>query len=392
VKRKIIITSAILVGLLLIPILVTLIGETIVAIQYGKKSIPSGYERSVYSSKLTEEEHLARIKDIEERNNNGRTKAEVYIVYSFDNAPEYFLIQHYRVGEDGKDIPVYYSFGVIENDKYYLMKIYCRDKGVVKVVDGENPYSLNGVLDKKKYYADRTYYSTAGIFAWENADGKITGYDTSPDYDKKTKRFNQNLFELSAEKIEELKMNRFVSDGRIEEFTGDYKSGYIKPEFSTIYTLEEHELRIRAEVQKRNREIEYFSFLYSFDGEPEYFIIEYSSGYPRVEYGYIENDEYYRFIWSDNIMETSKSAVKYTEENPYRVASALNCKKYFSPYGQFAWEAGDGRFKGFEVVDNFNKNTYYVSNNVIDMSDAHKEFYSSKNFINYSDRILLWQK
>jgi len=44
------------------------------------------------------------------------------------------------------------------------------------------------------------------------------------------------------------------------------------------------------------------------------------------------------------------------------------------------------------VVDNFNKNTYYVSNNVIDMSDAHKEFYSSKNFINYSDRILLWQK
>lgn len=340
-----------------------------------------GYERSAYSSKLTEEEHLARIKDIEERNNNGRTKAEVYIVYSFDNAPEYFLIQHYSVNENGEILPVYYNMGFIENDKYYLMDINDDNNYSAKREEGNNPYALNGVMESKKYFAEKSYYGSSFIIGWEK-DDKFIGYDVS----------QSKIFELTEEKIEELKKNRFVATAQTEEFKGDFKSGYYMPEFSTIYTPEEHELRIRAEVQKRNREIEYFSILYSFDGAPKYFLLEYSSGYPRVEYGYIENDEYYRFIWSDNIMGTSKSAVKYTEENPYRVASALNCKKYFSPYGQFAWEAGDGRFKGFEVVDNFNKNTYYVSNNVIDMSDAHKEFYSSKNFINYSDRILLWQK
>ena len=393
-KKKIIISILIILSAIILLLVGFLLGKYTPRKIKGviDPNITTGYELSAYSSKLTEEEHVARIKDIEERNNNGRTKTEVYIVYSFDNAPEYFLIQHYSVNENGETVPIYYSMGFIENDKYYLMDIYARDKGFLKKIEGENPYSLNSVLDKKKYYADKTYYGTASIFAWETDDGKMMGYDTRPEYDAEKKTYKANLFELTEEKIEELKKNRFVATAQTEEFNGDFKSGYYMPEFSTTYTPEEHELRIRAEVQKRNREIEYFSILYSFDGAPKYFILEYSSGYPRVEYGYIENDEYYRFIWSDNNMETSKSAVKFTEENPYRVASALNCKKYFSPYGQFAWEAGDGRFKGFEVVDNFNKNTYYVSNNVIDMSDVHKEFYSSKNFINYSDRILLWQK
>ena len=122
-KKKIIISILIILSAIILLLVGFLLGKYTPRKIKGviDQNITTGYELSAYSSKLTEEEHLARIKDIEERNNNGRTKTEVYIVYSFDNAPEYFLIQHYSVNEYGEILPVYYNMGFIENDKYYLI-------------------------------------------------------------------------------------------------------------------------------------------------------------------------------------------------------------------------------------------------------------------------------
>ena len=143
-----------------------------------------GYQRPEFSTKYTEEEHIERLHELameklyRKYGSNGY-RYEIYTIYSFQLEPEYFLIQEYAqhlISNKLVEEPCRYWMGFIENDEYYIIvndfygsiiyysedienSLYINWKDE-RAYLGENPYSINGVLDKKKFYGG------FGQFAW----------------------------------------------------------------------------------------------------------------------------------------------------------------------------------------------------------------------------------
>ncbi len=157
-------------------------------VQFHEHDIEKGYQRPEFSTKYTEEEHIERLHELameklyRKYGTNGY-RYEIYTVYSFQLEPEYFLIQEYAqhlISNKLVEEPCRYWMGFIENDEYYIivndfygsivhygediednLYVYNESK---RAYIGENPYSINGVLDQKKFYGG------FGQFAWIEND------------------------------------------------------------------------------------------------------------------------------------------------------------------------------------------------------------------------------
>ncbi len=152
--------------------------------------IERGYQRPEFYTRYTEHEHIDRLHNLAVEKFAEKKKFDelvgklytaeysVYTIYSFQNKPEYFLIQEkliYNFEEfEGKEEFSRYWMGFIEFDEYYIIvdDFHFAEWGVFDesfmqnsrrsalAYRGENPYSINGVLDNKKFYGG------FGQFAW----------------------------------------------------------------------------------------------------------------------------------------------------------------------------------------------------------------------------------
>ena len=234
------------------------------------------------------------------------------------------MIQHYSVNTKGEIVPAYFVIGFIENETYYL--ITARLPEGYYGCKGENPYSLKGVIENKKYFAEKSYYGDDGIFAWEK-EGKIIGYDPQVEYNYD---YDSGVeFEVTEVKKEDLKKNRFVAEANTVNFDELVKDGYYKTAYTSEFATEEHEERIRTIYEEKGYTVLYVSIVYSFSGDPEYFCIEAYNGASTGGFmvGYIEKDKYYR-IW-ENFWGTLEGELQ-LGENPYETAGVLDKKKYYA--------------------------------------------------------------
>ena len=335
-----------------------------------------GYDRKPYSSELTEEEHLERLTLAEKEYYNGRYYSEVYILYSFDEDPEYFLIQRYIPNSSSGELePLNYSIGFIEDDKYYLTEIRERlyGEGYVNCcyISGENPYLEQDVLDAKKYYAEKECHGYESFFAYEK-DGEIVGI-TDP---------------LDQEKIEELAKNRFVAEAQTFEYLYSGKTEYFElSEWDDSLTEENifKEAKTRLEyyfndyniTDNQVKEVKQLKTVFSFDGKPRYCLAEldiinaYLEEYESTEYlllliddgqYYIVNQRVYS-LWKDKIV-------------------------YYHPMGQFAWKE-EGYFVGYKVNVDFIKKTYEIEYQSEDISKGQVKMYRRSNFFFKEDLTIL---
>ncbi len=143
-----------------------------------------------FTSKYTEEEHLNRIKTAVM---NFYSKDDflwgefsykicdcvVYIVYSFDNKPEYFLVELISKSINNLSQEDYYAYGYlmgfIMEDRYYNYLIYTNLKSGHEY--GQSPYAKNGLLNNKKYIGQDPY-NWMFCMAYEQ-DGVIYGNEDS---------------------------------------------------------------------------------------------------------------------------------------------------------------------------------------------------------------------
>ncbi|MBE5749545.1 MAG: hypothetical protein E7346_01580 [Clostridiales bacterium] len=187
---------------------------------YGDGSY--GYFRRKYESVYNEEEHIQRIAEQFKESSLFDVRAgeyEVYILYSFQENPEYFLIQTYS-WDDGE--PFCYYVGHVENDEYYIfnlsrvVKFYEEGKEGIgldgnRICVGENFYSKAGVINARKYYG------CMGMFAWEleestfknSKERRIFHYlTTAPSGD--TLYIDNQIVEMSEEVYEQYKKCTYV--------------------------------------------------------------------------------------------------------------------------------------------------------------------------------------
>ena len=183
-----------------------------------------------YQSAYTIEEHKQNLYQLalwDSRSDS--TDAEVYIMYSFNDAPEYFFVEATFTDYDGT-IEYDCVHGCIYNDEYYMYEHVHWEQTDQSDSDyiGLNPYKAAGVPEESK-----KYYGEYGIFAWENADGQIEGYDVVSDRHpsgKKSFYLLNSIKIYSEEEIEKFKQNRFIYRyNRIidEDSTDDRTGAYV---------------------------------------------------------------------------------------------------------------------------------------------------------------------
>ena len=179
-----------------------------------KTEHPAETMREPFETAYTIEEHKQRIYDLvrDPPSSYKRFEIVVYIMYSFNDYPEYFLVQRYCI--NGYNLEKNdYVYGYIYKDEYYLYGHVEHDSWGMwsgqsdKDYTGLNPYVLAGIPDDYK-----KYYGECKIFAWKDEEGKIKGYDvTSRTKDcKKYVYLLDKIVVYNEKDIEELKQKRYT--------------------------------------------------------------------------------------------------------------------------------------------------------------------------------------
>ncbi|MBO7345049.1 MAG: hypothetical protein J6U92_03820 [Clostridia bacterium] len=162
-------------------------------------AVPTGsgriYTDNNYISEYTPEQHIERISEIFEKYKEKYSEAlkirdyDIYIVYSFDDKPEFFLMEFFWENFINVDkIKTFYSHmvGIIYHDQYYYATSGLTDFGMdLGFGNGKSIYSQLGVLEsgKKLLYSVVDVYSE-GLFAYVE-DGKVMGTEIEEyDYDR----------------------------------------------------------------------------------------------------------------------------------------------------------------------------------------------------------------
>lgn len=273
-----------------------------------------------YQSAYTEEEHVQKLTEMTTesliwktitgdyfRAYVGLRAVEVEIVYAFhDYDPEFFVIDFtfenkaVVAGYDGEPTDKAYFLGYILNDEYYLLHY----------GGGENPWSVAGYQDYKKYFGSG-YYAV-------KIDGKMTAffrqYYSTDGFG--TTRKEENIHEeLSANTEKDYMEYDYRNDLTVkyEIKHVDYEDKYFP-----------HRGLISKKTERRFKEEKFYEFGYSgaislksytietvysiYDNDPEYFLVQIDLK-EKIEVGVYEkiptdklwyillfqNDEYY--IW-----------------------------------------------------------------------------------------------
>ena len=137
--------------------------------------------REEWNTNLTEEEHYQNIvertekyienKKISIHPNYDDISYEVYLVYSFDDNPEFFLVEFTYEPELAGERE-HHLMGRISNDEYYIIRCEC---GEIK----DSVYRKAGVIDKKLYFYFDPWGKDKIIFAYEHNGNLFAICETS---------------------------------------------------------------------------------------------------------------------------------------------------------------------------------------------------------------------
>jgi len=136
----------------------------------GRDPYYNEVQREEWTTNLTEEEHYQNIVErtekyikIEEEINPSFNVVshEVYLVYAFDDNPEFFLVEFTFEHKTTFEKKYSHIMGRIFNDEYYEILCECYEHE-------ESVYTKAGVLDKKLYFHYDPWGKKETIFAYEH--------------------------------------------------------------------------------------------------------------------------------------------------------------------------------------------------------------------------------
>ena len=198
--------------------------------------VPPGFTRiytdNNYTSAYTPEQHIERISEIfEEYYNENYSEIleligyDIYTVYSFDDKPEFFLMEFIWGNKSYANItePFYsHLVGIIYHDQYYLAT-----KGLSfgfgvghSGYNGKSIYSQLGVLGsgKKLLYSVADVYSE-GLFAYVD-DGKVMGTEIEK-YEEDKLVDNMWNVNITYKELREIKPTEFKKFVKREPFNAE---------------------------------------------------------------------------------------------------------------------------------------------------------------------------
>ena len=154
----------------------------------GRETI---YVDENYISVYNSEQHIERLsKIVEEKyaNKDNSSKSlqdySVNIVYSFDDKPEYFLLEMCWGDNDTPENELIYSHmvGIIYKDNYYFTSAYIEsrlDYYPFTEENGKSFYSLSGVLEQGKKLL---YSNEKNTYGYVEEDGRVMGTKIDKQY------------------------------------------------------------------------------------------------------------------------------------------------------------------------------------------------------------------
>jgi len=199
------------------------------------RAVGTGYGQvrpTTFTTNYTKEEHVERIEerawDIVERigsvyyadyNDDGVRDGEnkvvdiqAYIVYSFDDRPEYFYIIyeyekeiHIRFSDENIETKFSHQFGYIENDDY---KMFYRNRVYLHNL-GKGFWGENNLLEEKKYFC----YNVS-CYGYKDANEQFIKYEGRGEEYKKANyvKSDMSIYEL----IQETKLERRSGNSKFE--------------------------------------------------------------------------------------------------------------------------------------------------------------------------------
>ena len=158
---------------------------------------PCYEEDPIFSSEYTEEQHIQKIDNIvrdrqnyDAQNANAIFEYKVYIIYGFDDVPEYFLVEFSNEYTNLNKKMEGHRLGYIKNDKYYILDgcgnntteefsgyVYRNNSN-----DTPSKWKKEGVLDKKLYWGSNycAYLEDDGkVYGWHQDENKVEEFYSS---------------------------------------------------------------------------------------------------------------------------------------------------------------------------------------------------------------------